>query len=123
MALVRTVGYAMAYSFKYSSRPGTPAADMRDTIPMDVMDARLQALQAQLNADQVAFNSRTVGRSVPILLERMGRYPGQMIGKTPWLQSVHVTAPDAVLGDMIDVTITATGPNSLAGELTKRIAA
>ncbi len=123
MALVRTVGYAMAYSFKYSSRPGTPAADMRDTIPMDVMDARLQALQAQLNADQIAFNSCTVGRSVPILLERMGRYPGQMIGKTPWLQSVHVTAPDAVLGDMIDVTITATGPNSLAGDLTKRIAA
>jgi tRNA-2-methylthio-N6-dimethylallyladenosine synthase len=123
MALVEQVRYSMAYSFKYSSRPGTPAADMDRQIPMEVMDERLQRLQAALNAHQVEFNTAAVGRRVPILLERMGRFPGQRIGKTPWLQSVHVIAPDAALGDMIDVDILSAGPNSLAGELAERKAA
>ncbi|WP_413818566.1 tRNA (N6-isopentenyl adenosine(37)-C2)-methylthiotransferase MiaB [Sphingobium sp.] len=123
MALVDQVRYSMAYSFKYSPRPGTPAADMGRQVPMEVMDERLQRLQAALNAHQVEFNTAAVGRRVPILLERMGRFPGQRIGKTPWLQSVHVIAPDAALGDMIDVDILSAGPNSLAGELAERKAA
>ncbi|CAN5420797.1 tRNA (N6-isopentenyl adenosine(37)-C2)-methylthiotransferase MiaB [soil metagenome] len=123
MTLLDQVRYSMAYSFKYSPRPGTPAADMSDQISPDVMDERLQRLQARINAHQVEFNSATVGKRVPILLERVGRYPGQLIGKTPWLQSVHVTAPHAALGDVIDVDIVSAGPNSLAGEIAGRKAA
>ncbi|MES1985787.1 MAG: tRNA (N6-isopentenyl adenosine(37)-C2)-methylthiotransferase MiaB [Pseudomonadota bacterium] len=123
MTLLDQVRYSMAYSFKYSPRPGTPAADMSDQISPDVMDERLQRLQARINAHQVEFNSATVGKRVPILLERVGRYPGQLIGKTPWLQSVHVTAPHAALGDVIEVDIVSAGPNSLAGEIAGRKAA
>ncbi|AUW58682.1 tRNA (N6-isopentenyl adenosine(37)-C2)-methylthiotransferase MiaB [Sphingobium sp. SCG-1] len=123
MALVEQVRYAMAYSFKYSPRPGTPAADMDRQIPVEVMDERLQRLQAAINTHQVEFNSASVGKRVPILLEREGRYPGQKIGKTPWLQSVHVVAPDSALGDMIDVELLSAGPNSLAGALIERKAA
>ncbi|MES2271255.1 MAG: tRNA (N6-isopentenyl adenosine(37)-C2)-methylthiotransferase MiaB [Pseudomonadota bacterium] len=123
MSLLDQVRYSMAYSFKYSPRPGTPATDMSDQISPDIMDERLQRLQARINAHQVEFNSATVGKRVPILLERVGRYPGQLIGKTPWLQSVHVTAPHAALGDVIDVDIVGAGPNSLAGELAGRKAA
>jgi len=113
--IVEQVGYAQAYSFKYSSRPGTPAATMADQIAPDVMDERLQRLQSVINAQQMAFNSRHVGTTTEILLERKGRLAGQLIGKTPWLQSVHVTDADAKIGDMIHVHIDSTGPNSLAG--------
>jgi tRNA-2-methylthio-N6-dimethylallyladenosine synthase len=123
MALVRAVGYAQAYSFKYSARPGTPAAAMADAVPADVMDERLQRLQAQINADQLAFNEASVGRRTTILLERAGRHPGQLVGKSPWLQSVHVTAAGARIGDMVAVDIVSAGPNSLAGALVERIAA
>lgn len=116
LALVREVGYAQAYSFKYSPRPGTPAAEMADSVPAEVMDDRLQRLQAQINADQIAFNEAFVGRRVEILIEREGRYPGQLVGKTPWLQSVHVEAPGVAMGDMVAVDIVSAGPNSLAGE-------
>jgi tRNA-2-methylthio-N6-dimethylallyladenosine synthase len=116
LEIVAQVGYAQAYSFKYSPRPGTPAATMADQIAPEVMDERLQRLQAVINAQQIAFNARHVGTTTEILLERKGRLPGQLIGKTPWLQSVHVTAPDATVGDMIDVDIESTGPNSLAGK-------
>ena len=84
MSLVRTVGYAQAYSFKYSTRPGTPAADMADQIPVEVMDERLQRLQAQLVADQTAFNCNTLDRTCEVLLERPGKLPAQLIGKSPW---------------------------------------
>lgn len=123
LRIVDAVGYAQCYSFKYSPRPGTPAADMEGQVPAAVMDERLARLQAAINRHQVAFNSATVGRRTDILLERKGRYPGQLIGKTPWLQSVHVTAPDSAIGDLIEVDIISAGPNSLAGEYSRRKAA
>jgi len=123
MRLVREVGHAQAYSFKYSPRPGTPAADMADQIPMEIMDERLQRLQAQIVADQTAFNQRTVGRTCDVLLERPGKFAGQLIGKSPWLQSVHVLAPDLSIGNIVSVQITDSGPLSLKGEPTMRAAA
>ena len=123
MRLVREVGHAQAYSFKYSPRPGTPAADMADQIPIQIMDERLQRLQAQIVADQTAFNLNTVGRTTDVLLERPGKFAGQLIGKSPWLQSVHVLAPDLSIGDIVTVQITDSGPLSLKGEPTMRAAA
>ena len=123
LSLVREVGHAQAYSFKYSPRPGTPAADMADQIPMPVMDERLQRLQAQIVADQTAFNDKTVGRTTDAVLERPGKFAGQLIGKSPWLQSVHVLAPDLSIGDIVTVQITDSGPLSLKGEPTMRAAA
>jgi tRNA-2-methylthio-N6-dimethylallyladenosine synthase len=123
LSIVRETAYAQAYSFKYSSRPGTPAADMDGQIAAEVMDERLQRLQAQLNADQIAFNQAIVGKRTQILLERRGRHPGQLVGKSPWLQSVHVEAADAQIGDMIEVDIVSAGPNSLAGVVPERQAA
>ncbi|WP_353209131.1 tRNA (N6-isopentenyl adenosine(37)-C2)-methylthiotransferase MiaB [Sphingorhabdus sp.] len=123
LSLVREVGHAQAYSFKYSPRPGTPAADMADQIPMAVMDERLQRLQAQIVTDQTAFNDKTVGRTTDVLLERPGKFAGQLIGKSPWLQSVHVLAPDLSIGDIVTVQITDSGPLSLKGEPTMRAAA
>ncbi len=123
LSLAREVGHAQAYSFKYSPRPGTPAADMSDQIPMEIMDERLQRLQAQIVADQTAFNDRTVGRTTDVLLERPGKFAGQLIGKSPWLQSVHVLAPDLSIGDIVTVNITDSGPLSLKGEPTMRAAA
>ena len=123
LRIVEQVRYAQCYSFKYSPRPGTPAADMDGQIAAQVMDERLARLQAVINREQVAFNSATVGSRTDILLERKGRYPGQLIGKTPWLQSVHLTAPDHAIGDMIEVDLISAGPNSLAGEPSRRKAA
>jgi tRNA-2-methylthio-N6-dimethylallyladenosine synthase len=114
LEIVRAVNYAMAYSFKYSPRPGTPAAAMEDHLARVAMDERLQRLQALLNEQQLGFNRASVGRRMNVLLERPGKKPGQMIGKTPWLQSVHVET-DAGIGDMIEVEIVSAGPNSLAG--------
>jgi tRNA-2-methylthio-N6-dimethylallyladenosine synthase len=123
LKIVEQVRYAQCYSFKYSPRPGTPAADMDHQIPASVMDDRLARLQASINRHQLNFNAATVGRSTEILLERKGRYPGQLIGKTPWLQSVHVTVPELSIGDMVDVDIISAGANSLAGEPSRRKAA
>lgn len=115
LALVERVGYAQAYSFKYSPRPGTPAANMGDQIAPEVMDERLKRLQAAINAGQTAFNNASVGSRCDILLERKGRHPGQLIGKTPWLQSVHIRAEDLNIGDMVGVDLISAGPNSLEG--------
>ncbi len=127
LKIVEQVRYAQCYSFKYSPRPGTPAADMDGQIPMDVMDDRLARLQALLNRQQAEFNAATVGRRTDILLERQGRYPGQLIGKSPWLQSVYFTVsptmPDLSIGDMVEVDIISAGANSLAGEPSRRKAA
>ena len=123
MRLVREVGHAQAYSFKYSPRPGTPAADMADQIAMEIMDERLQRLQAQIVADQTAFNRNTVGKTCYVLLERPGKFEGQLIGKSPWLQSVHVLALDLSIGNIVSVQITDSGPLSLKGEPTMRAAA
>lgn len=114
LSLVEAVGYAQAYSFKYSARPGTPAATFDDAIAPAVMDERLQALQAALVRDQAAFNAASVGRRCAILLEREGRKPGQLLGKSPWLQSVHVLT-DAAIGDLVTVDLVASGPLSLTG--------
>ena len=120
--LVDEVGYASAYSFKYSPRPGTPAATMEDQIQPEVMDERLQRLQARITAHQVAFNRASIGKETEILIERKGRYTGQMIGRSPWLQSVHVET-DAVPGDLLRVALTAAGPNSMTGALLAQAAA
>ena len=116
LSLIRAVGYSYAFSFKYSPRPGTPAADMDAQIAPGVMDERLKQLQALIVADQLAFNQATVGKRTRILIEKPGRKPGQLVGKSPWLQSVHVFADGARIGDMIEVDIVSAGPNSLAGE-------
>ena len=115
--LIHATRYAMAYSFKYSRRPGPPAATMGDQIADEVMHDRLQRLQALLNEQQHAFNAATVGKATRLLLERKGKLDGQLIGKTPWLQSAHVIAPGLAIGDMVDVRIAAAGPNSLTAEL------
>ena len=115
LSLVDEVGYAQCFSFKYSPRPGTPAAEMADAfIAPEVMDERLQRLQAALNRHQLAFNQATVGRTCAVLVERPGRLPGQMLGKSPWLQSVHLET-DAAIGEMVEVEIVSAGPNSLSG--------
>ncbi|WP_026359382.1 tRNA (N6-isopentenyl adenosine(37)-C2)-methylthiotransferase MiaB [Sphingomonas sp. PR090111-T3T-6A] len=114
LALVEQVNHAQAFSFKYSPRPGTPAATMTDQIAAEVMDERLQRLQALLNRQQHAFNEATVGKRTRVLIERAGKLPGQMLGKSPWLQSVHLQT-EAKIGDMVEVEITAAGPNSLGG--------
>ncbi|HEX8467177.1 MAG TPA: tRNA (N6-isopentenyl adenosine(37)-C2)-methylthiotransferase MiaB [Allosphingosinicella sp.] len=114
LEIIRSVNYAQAYSFKYSPRPGTPAAAMEDQLPRSVMDERLQRLQALLNDQQLEFNRASVGARTQVLIERPGKRPGQWIGKTPWLQSVHVDT-EAGIGDLIEVEIISGGPNSLAG--------
>ena len=122
LSLVEAVGYAQAFSFKYSPRPGTPAATLADQIAPDVMDDRLQRLQAALNRDQQAFNRTTLGRTCSILVERRGKLPGQMLGKSPWLQSVHVIG-DHAIGDLVEVDLVRADPNSMAGHVTARLAA
>ncbi|MEA1015009.1 tRNA (N6-isopentenyl adenosine(37)-C2)-methylthiotransferase MiaB [Sphingosinicella sp. LY1275] len=122
LKIVEAVNYAQAYSFKYSPRPGTPAATMEGQVPAEVMDERLQRLQALINRQQIAFNEATVGRRTSVLLERRGKKPGQLIGKSPWLQSVHLETR-AELGDLIEVEIVSAGPNSLAGAQLMRNAA
>jgi tRNA-2-methylthio-N6-dimethylallyladenosine synthase len=120
LRLVEQVGHAQAFTFKYSPRPGTPAATMDDQVAPEVMDDRLQRLQALINAQQLAFNEASVGRCTSILLERKGKFDGQLIGKSPWLQSVHVFVDDAQIGDMISVDIESAGANSLAGVLASK---
>jgi tRNA-2-methylthio-N6-dimethylallyladenosine synthase len=114
LKIVDAVGYAAAYSFKYSARPGTPAATMEDQIPREIMDDRLQRLQARITENQLAFNRSKVGVDTQILIERRGRHEGQMIGRSPWLQSVHVET-GAQPGELLDVTLVASGPNSMTG--------
>ena len=114
LEIVRAVNYAQAYSFKYSPRPGTPAAEMGDQIAPEIMDERLQRLQALLTEQQLRFNQAGVGRHTSVLLERKGKRAGQLIGKSPWLQSVHLET-NAAIGDLIDVEILSAGPNSLGG--------
>jgi tRNA-2-methylthio-N6-dimethylallyladenosine synthase len=122
LSIVDEVGYASAYSFKYSARPGTPAAVMGDQIPRQVMEERLAKLQERIIAHQFAFNRSKVGTDTQILIDRKGRRPGQMVGKSPWLQSVHIET-DAPIGAMLDVTLTSAGTNSLGGALRTAAAA
>ena len=114
--LIRAVKYGMAYSFKYSARPGTPAAE-KTPVAAEVADVRLQTLQALITEQQRAAQDAMVGREVSVLFEKPGRLAGQMVGKSDYLQAVHVAAPDLRAGDLARVRITGTAPNSLAGVL------
>src|SRR6266699_3754195 len=115
LSLVEEVGYASAFSFKYSPRPGTPAADMPDQVPDAVKSERLYRLQAAINRHQAAFNARCLGRTFDVLFEKPGRHPGQIVGRSPYLQPVQVMAPPTMIGDIAAVTISDIGANSLFG--------
>jgi tRNA-2-methylthio-N6-dimethylallyladenosine synthase len=115
MALVRSVGYAGAFSFKYSARPGTPAAAAARQIPDTVKDERLQALQALIVEQQAAFNRSCAGRVFPVLFEKPGKKPGQAVGRSPYLQPVHVDGAYSLMGEIRDVRVAQILPNSLKG--------
>ncbi|WP_374378054.1 tRNA (N6-isopentenyl adenosine(37)-C2)-methylthiotransferase MiaB [Dongia sp.] len=117
MKLIEDVTFAQSFSFNYSPRPGTPAAIMAAQVPQDVMNARLKRAQALLEQQLVAFNRATLGLTVPVLLEKRGRDQGQLVGKSPYLQAVHVDAPDHLIGRVADVTITDLGHFTLGGRL------
>ena len=117
LSLVEAVGYAGAYTFAYSPRPGTPAADMDDQVPPEEKTERLYRLQALIARQQRDFNAALVGKTVPILLEKPGRLPGQLVGKSPYLQAVQVMAPASLIGTIVQVATTSLGTNTLFGEL------
>ena len=117
LSLIGETGYAQAYSFKYSKRPGTPASAARKQIPEDVKSARLQALQALLSKQQSAFNRSCEGRTLSVLFERAGRKAAQAVGRSPYLQPVHVEGAGGLVGEIRDVTIVEAQPNSLKGML------
>ncbi|MCB1499841.1 MAG: tRNA (N6-isopentenyl adenosine(37)-C2)-methylthiotransferase MiaB [Bauldia sp.] len=116
LRIVGEVGYASAFSFKYSARPGTPAASL-EQLPESVKSERLARLQAALDASQASFNAAQVGRTVDVLFERHGRHAGQIVGRSPWLAPVQVDGPASLIGAIHPVTITAAGPNSHFGTL------
>ena len=116
LALVEAVGYAQAYSFAYSPRPGTPAAE-RAQVAAEVKAERLHRLQALLARQQADFQAGLVGRTLPVLVEKPGRMPGQMAGRSPYLNAVHLEAPAETVGAILPVRIVASGSNSLAGVL------
>ncbi|MEQ1712633.1 MAG: tRNA (N6-isopentenyl adenosine(37)-C2)-methylthiotransferase MiaB [Hyphomicrobium sp.] len=115
LELIRTVEFAQAYSFKYSPRPGTPAAKLEPQVPEKLKSERLLELQALLDGQQTRFNASCVGRTLPVLFERKGRHEGQLVGRSPYLQLVHADAEADLLGRIIPVEIAAAGQNSLAG--------
>jgi tRNA-2-methylthio-N6-dimethylallyladenosine synthase len=117
LALVREVGFAQAYSFKYSRRPGTPGAAMQGQVAEAVKADRLRMLQDLLEQQQRHFNETCAGRVLPVLFEKPGRHPGQLLGRTPYLQWVHAPAPPRCQGMVMPVRIIGIGPNSLAGEV------
>ena len=126
MDLVREVNYAIAYSFKYSERPGTPAAEMFGQVPEDVKNERLQALQKLLREQQTAFNASKIGETIPVLVTGKGRKDGQMHGRSPWLQAIHFDGTEDLAGQIVDVKVDGATLNSLSGELarsTKEVAA
>ena len=123
MRLVGDIGYAQAYSFKYSPRPGTPAAEATDQVPGPLKAERLQALQELLQAQQTAFNAAMHGRTMDVLVEKPGRRPGQLVGRSPWLQAVHVDAPAEIIGTIVPARIETIGANSLFGSLADKAAA
>jgi tRNA-2-methylthio-N6-dimethylallyladenosine synthase len=117
LKLVETVGYASAFSFKYSARPGTPGAEMKDHVPESVKSERLERLQALLMAQQTAFQQSLVGRTVEVLVEKPGRFDNQMVGRSPWLLPVIIDAKDTRIGAIIAARITKAGSNSLHAEI------
>ena len=117
LCLVRDVGFAQAYSFKFSPRPGTRAATAPDQVPEPEKDARLQALQALLRHQQIAHNAAAVGAVVPVLFTAAGRHSGQIGGRTPHQHAVHVSGPVELIGTEAHILIDHAYPNSLSGTL------
>ncbi|MGI9481309.1 MAG: tRNA (N6-isopentenyl adenosine(37)-C2)-methylthiotransferase MiaB [Hyphomicrobiales bacterium] len=117
MNLIRTVNYAQAFSFKYSPRPGTPGAELEDQVPEEVKSERLQRLQALLREQQSAFNQSCLGRNMQILLEKPGRFDGQLVGRSPYLQPVHLDAEMSQIGEIVNAQIDSIGANSLSAHI------
>jgi tRNA-2-methylthio-N6-dimethylallyladenosine synthase len=117
LALVREIGFIQAYSFKYSPRPGTPAAAIAGQVPDTIKVERLTALQDLLNAQQLAFNQSCVGRILPVLLDRPGKFPGQLVGRSPYMQPVHADGSADLFGTIADLRVEAGYANSLSGVL------
>lgn len=115
LAVVRDVDFAHAFSFKYSPRPGTPAASIEEQVPEEVKKERLERLQALIDQTHATFNRNMVGRTMPVLFEKAGRHDGQLVGRSPYLQLVHADAEGDLIGQMVDVEIRSAGANSLAG--------
>jgi len=115
LRIVDEVGFCSAFSFKYSPRPGTPAAIRADQVPEIVKTERLRRLQAAIEHHQKAFNAGCLGATFDVLLEKPGRHPGQLVGRSPYLQPVQVMAPPSLIGEVVAVTVTRVGPNSLHG--------
>jgi tRNA-2-methylthio-N6-dimethylallyladenosine synthase len=121
MDLVAEIGFAQSFSFKYSPRPGTPAAALEYQVPEHVADERLQQLQTLLNQQLEDFNRQMIGRTLPVLFEKTGRYPGQLIGKSPYLQPVHAVADTDLIGQVVDLHIDGLSHFSLAGRLAESL--
>ena len=119
--LAHDIDFAQAFSFRYSPRPGTPAAGAEDQVPALVKAERLAELQALLQRQQRAFNESCVGRAMPVLFEKPGRHAGQLVGRSPYLQAVHAAAPTDRIGDIVPVRIEGAAPNSLAGSITTAV--
>jgi tRNA-2-methylthio-N6-dimethylallyladenosine synthase len=115
LALVRRIGFARAFSFKYSARPGTPAATLPGQVPDAIARDRLHILQRLLEEEAKVFDAATVGRRLSVLFERKGKKPGQIAGRSPYLQAVHAEGPEQLIGQIVDVDIVSAGPNSLTG--------
>ena len=122
LSLVEEIGFVQAYSFKYSPRPGTPAA-LLPQLDDQVKSERLLVLQELLDRQSLAFNERAVGRTVEVLFDRRGRHAGQLAGRSPYMQAVHADVDDAILGRIVPVIVTGAGANSLSGHLFDRVAA
>jgi tRNA-2-methylthio-N6-dimethylallyladenosine synthase len=117
LSLADQVGFAGAFSFKYSPRPGTPAADQTDQVPEAVKSERLSRLQTAIDRQQAAFNSRCLGRTFDVLFDKPGRYAGQIVGRSPYLQPVQTMGPRDLIGRICKATITEVSANSLFGAL------
>jgi tRNA-2-methylthio-N6-dimethylallyladenosine synthase len=115
MALAARARFAQAFTFKYSARPGTPAASLERQVPDEVKRERLHALQSLIDRDRHAFDRTMIGRRLDVLFEGNGRKPGQIAGRSPYLQAVHVEGPEGLIGQIAAVDILASSPNSLTG--------
>jgi tRNA-2-methylthio-N6-dimethylallyladenosine synthase len=120
LALIERVGFAGAFTFKYSPRPGTPAAEMAGQVPETVKSDRLRRLQGAIDRQYAAFREGCIGRTFDVLFERRGRHAGQLAGRSPYLFPVQVIAPDSMIGAIAEVTISRIGANSLFGVLGSR---
>jgi tRNA-2-methylthio-N6-dimethylallyladenosine synthase len=123
LKIIRDVGYSSAYSFKYSTRPGTPGANLTEQIDEAVKVERLARLQELVNKQTTDFHASCVGRTLPVLIERVGRMPGQVGGRSPYLQAVHLEGSTDLIGAIHEVEIIGTSTNSLVGRLRQAVAA